>query len=97
MTQNLLKLNEGKTYIIYLSSSYNAKSLKTPGLQIGESCITPSGSVRDLGVIFDTFLYINDHVTMMCRAAYYHLKNIRSLKPFFNDGKSIVTTHLMSL
>ena len=36
MTQNLLKLNEGKSDIIYLSSSYNAKSLITPGLQIGE-------------------------------------------------------------
>ena len=40
MTQNMLKLNDSKTdYIIYLSSSFNVKSLKTPGLQIGESCI----------------------------------------------------------
>ena len=34
MIQNLLKLNNDKTYIIYLSSSRHAKSLKTPGLQI---------------------------------------------------------------
>ena len=48
MTQNLLKLNEGKTDTIYLSSSYNAKSQrKTQALQIGES-------VRDLGFNFAT-------------------------------------------
>ena len=70
MSHNLLKLNEGKTDIIYLSSSYNAKSLKTPGLHTGESCITPSGSVIDLGVIIDKFLDMNDHVTMVCRAAF---------------------------
>ena len=59
MTQNLLQLNDGKTDIIYPSSSYNAKSLQTPGLQIGELCITRSSSVRDIGVIFDQFLNMN--------------------------------------
>ena len=66
--------------IIYISSPYNAKSIKTPELQIGESCITPSGSVRDPGIIFDIFLDRIDHVTSVCRASYYHLKNIHSLK-----------------
>jgi len=69
MTQNLLKLNDDKTDIIYMASSYYVKSLKTPGLHIGESCITPSGSVKDLGVIFDKFLNMNDQVTSVCRAA----------------------------
>ena len=46
MTRHLLKLNDGKTDIIYMFSSCNAKSIKTLGLQIGESCITLSGSVR---------------------------------------------------
>ena len=77
MTQNLLKLYDGKTYIIYISSSCNAKSLKTAGLQIGESCMIPSGSVRDLGVM-------NDQVTSVCLAAYYHLKNIHSVKQFLS-------------
>ena len=92
-TQNLLKLNDGKTDIIYLSSSYNAKSPKTPGLQIGESCITPSGSVRDLGVIFDKFLYMNDHVTTVCHAAYYHPENNHSLKLFLSQEALVTVVH----
>jgi len=93
MTQNLLKLNDDKTDIIYMASSYYAKSLKTPGLHIGELCITPSCSVRDLGVIFDKFLNMNDHVTSVCRAAYYHLKNIRSLKPFLSQEALVTVVH----
>ncbi len=62
-------------------------------LQIGKSCITPSGSVRDLGVIFDKFLYMNDHVTTLCRAAYYHLRNIRSLKPFLSEETLVPVVH----
>ena len=52
----------------------------TPGLDIGESCINPSSTVRNLGVLFDK--YLSDQVTSVCKAAYYHLNNIRSLKPF---------------
>ena len=69
MTQNLLKLHDCKTDIIDLSSSYNAKSLKSPGLQIGESCITPTDSVKDLRISFNKFLDINDQVTKGGHAA----------------------------
>ena len=53
MTQNLLKPNDNKTNIIYLSSPRCVKSLETPVLHIGASSITPNGSVKDLGVISD--------------------------------------------
>ena len=51
MTQNLLKLNDNKTYIIYLVSPHYVKSLKTPASQMGTSSIAPNGSVENLGVI----------------------------------------------
>ena len=66
MTENLLNVNDGKTHIIYLSSSDHAKSIKTTGLLLGESCITPRGSVKELGFIVDKFLYVNDQVTSVC-------------------------------
>jgi len=56
MTQNLLKLNDNKTNILYLASSHCVKSLKTPALQMGASSITPNGSVKHLGVIFTNIL-----------------------------------------
>ena len=43
---NLLKLNDIKTNILYLTSPHCVKSLKTPELQMGASSITPNGSVK---------------------------------------------------
>ena len=53
MNQNLLELNDNKTYIIYMASPYCIKSLITPELHVGDICITSSDSVKYVGIIFD--------------------------------------------
>jgi len=93
MTQNLLKLNDNKTNIIYLASSHCVKSLNTPGLQMDASLITPNGSVKNLGVIFDQCINMNEHVTSVCQAAYCHLKNIHCLKTFLTQEALISVVH----
>ena len=76
-----------------MASPYYSRYLETPDLQIGESSISPTDLVRNLGVMFDKFINMNDHVTSVCRAAYYHLKNIRSLKPFLSQDALITVVH----
>jgi len=49
-----------------------------------------NGSVKNLGGIFDQCINMHKHVTSLCRAAYYHLKNIHYLKAFLTQ-KSLVT------
>ena len=93
MTQNLLKLNDNKTNILYLASPHCVKSLKTPALQMGASSITPNGSVKNLGVIFDQCINMHEHVTSVCRAAYYHLKNIHCLKAFLTQEALVTVVH----
>ena len=94
MTQNLLKLNENKINIIYLASSHCIKSLKTPALQVGASSIIPNGPVQTLGVIFDQCINMYVHVTSVCRAAYYHLKNIHYLKAFLTQEALVTVVHV---
>ena len=43
MTQNLLKRNDNKTNITYLTSLHCVKSVKTPALQMDASSITRNG------------------------------------------------------
>jgi len=74
MTQNLLKLNDNKTNIIYLASPYCVKFRKTPILQMSPSSITPNGSITNLGVIFDQYFNMHENFISVCRAAYYHLR-----------------------
>ena len=94
MNQNLLKLNDNKTDMIYIASPYCIESLITPELHVGETCITSSSdSVKNLGIIFDKCVNMTDHVSSVCRASYYHLKNIRSLKPFLSEEALVTVVH----
>ena len=88
MTQNLLKLNDNKTNIIFLASPHCVKFLKTPALQMGESLITPN-----LGITFDQCIKMHEHVTSISRAAYYHLKKIHCLKASLTQEAFVTVVH----
>jgi len=60
---------------------------------MGASSITPNGSVKNLEVIFDQCINMHEHVTSVCRAAYYHLKNIRRLKTFLTQESLVTVVH----
>ena len=45
-------------------------------VNVGESQITQSSKVRDLGVIFDQFLNFDDHITAICRSTHFHIINM---------------------
>ena len=47
-----------------MASSYYSRSVITPHLQIVESSIRPTDLVRYLGIMFDKFINMNDHVTL---------------------------------
>jgi len=94
MIQNILKLNNTKTNIIYLASPHCVNSLKTPALQMGGSSITPNGSVTNLGVIFDQCINMHEHVTSVCRVAYYCVKNINRLKAFSTQETPVALVHV---
>ena len=45
-------------------------------VNVGESMITQSSKVRDLGVIFDQVLNYDDHITAICRSTHFHIRNM---------------------
>ncbi len=75
-----LQLNLAKTELLVVPA--------TPALQhdftikLGSSTITPSSSVRNLGVIFDDQLTFKDHIAKTARSCRFALHNIRKIRPF---------------
>ena len=55
--------------------------------------ITLNGSVRNLVIIFDQCINMYELVTSVCRAAYYHLKNIHCLKAFLTKEALVTVVH----
>ena len=76
MITNKLKINDSKTEFIVFRSPQLRCDLSGLSVNVGESQITQSLKVRDLGVTFDQFLNFDDHITAICRSTYFHIRNI---------------------
>ncbi len=52
---------------------------------LGSSTITPSASIRNLGVIFDDQLTFKEHIAKTARSCRFALHNIRKIRPFLTE------------
>ncbi len=83
MKEHHLQLNLAKTELLVFPA--------TPTLhhdfkiQLGSSTITPSASVRNLGVIFDDQLTFKEHIVKTARSCMFALHNIRKIRPFLTE------------
>ena len=80
MTCNKLKLNDDKTEVIYISSRYYQKILKPARFSVDEVIIEPSHAVRNIGVIFDNIMSMENQVTAICQSTHFHLRNIGRIR-----------------
>ena len=80
MITNKLKINDLKTEFIVFRSTQLKCDLSGLSVNVGESMITQSSKVRDLGVIFDQFLNFDDHITAICRSTHFHIRNIGKIR-----------------
>jgi len=55
--------------------------------------IIPYGSVKNIEVILYQCINMYEHVASVCRAAYYHLKNIHCLKAFITQEALVTVVH----
>ena len=94
MTQNKLKLNDGKTEAMIISSSKMFKKISYPSsMTIGSASIPFATSVKNLGVTLDCHLEMDVHIRAVVSAAYYELRRIASIRRFLTTE---ATTTLVS-
>ena len=66
MITNKLKINDSETEFIVFRSPQLRCDFSGLSVNVGESQITHSLKVRDIGVTFDQFLNFDDHITAIC-------------------------------
>ena len=84
MVQNKLQLNEGKTEALVVATSSSDKDLPT-SIQIGSSVVPFVKSVRNLGVILDWRLSMEEHINNVCQMAYWELRRISSIRQYLTE------------
>ncbi len=83
MKEHHLQLNLAKTEFLVFPVTPTLQHNFT--IQLGSSTITPSASVRNLGVIFDDQLTFKEHIAKTARSCRFALHNIRKIRPFLTE------------
>ena len=78
-SMNRLRLNPAKTQVIWLGSKQLVDKVDIVDVPVMSTTVRTADSARDLGVILDSYLTMAPHVSTVCRAAYYQLRQLRPL------------------
>jgi len=82
MNQNMLKLNTDETGVMLFASQTHAKQLESVSLRMGDSVIQSTFKVKNLGATFTPSMDMEQHVNLVCRSAYFQLRNIGRIRPY---------------
>ena len=94
-TVNKLRLNDSKTEVLLLGPNVQRNRLFLDSLMVGDSeiCVPITGSIRNLGAYFDSDLSMNAHVTKVCQAIHFHLRNIGKVRKYLDFDTTTILVH----
>ncbi len=97
MTSNFLLLNSDKTEILLIGPKNSTQNLLDYNLQL-DGCNVTSSTVKNLGVILDTNLSFENHISNVTKTAFFHLRNIAKLRNMLSvsDAEKLVHAFMTS-
>ncbi len=97
MTSNFLLLNSDKTEILLIVPKNSTQNLLDYNLQL-DVCPVPSSTVKNLGVILDSNLSFENHISNITKTAFFHLRNIAKLRNMLSvsDAEKLVHAFMTS-
>ena len=85
-TANMLKLNDNKTELMFVSSKRTKHLHNLPtSITIGNAQIPFKQSVKNLGFTLDCHLTMNAHVTNIAQTRHFELRHLASIRRFLTS------------
>ncbi|KAJ8346891.1 hypothetical protein SKAU_G00282920 [Synaphobranchus kaupii] len=95
MDNHHLKLNPGKTELIYIPAlTFPPLNLS---ISLGDTPLTPTPCARNLGVVIDNWLSLSENIAVVTRACRFFLYNIRIIRPFLTTHSTQLLVQAMVL
>ncbi len=97
MTNNFLLLNSDKTEILLIGPKNSTQNILDHNLQL-DGCTVTSSTVKNLGVILDSNLSSENHISHVTKTAFFHLRNIAKLRNILtvSDAKKLFRAFMTS-
>ncbi len=93
MINNFLLLNSDKTDILLIGPKNSTQNLLDHNLQL-DGCTVTSSTVKNLGVILDSNLSFENHISHVTKTAFFHLRNIAKLRNMLSVSDAFMTSRL---
>ncbi len=91
MTNNFILLNSDKTEILLIGPKNSTQNIMDNNLQLN-GCTVTSSTVKNLGVILESKLSFENHISHVTKTAFFHLRNIAKLRNMLSvsDAEKLV-------
>ena len=98
MNANKLKMNNDKTEIMAIGTEPKIRSIGAAEVSLSDQRISLSSNVRDLGVILDSTLSMEQAVSHVRQTCFLELRKIAYVRPFLSENatKTLVTALVTS-
>ena len=74
------------TEFFIAASPHNMNRLSDINFQIGSEVITPSPTIKNLGITIDSAMTMSDHVTSLCKSVNFLLWNLARIRRFIDHN-----------
>ena len=93
MNRNKLKINEDKTEFLIAGTSRQYAKVLFDYLSVSGTILPSGPDVKNLGVITDEELTLNNHITYICKSCYHYLRNTRTVRPYLTTSSAKTIVH----
>lgn len=87
---NKLKLN--KTELLTIASQFGPKP-QLSSLNVCGDQISPSVSVRNVGVVFDSHMKFERQVSSICKVSFFHIRNLSRIRKYLSVENTKLLVH----
>ena len=93
MIKDKLCLNDSKTEFIIIGTKQQLAKVNIDSLCVGDTSIVPVTSVKNLGFWFNEHVSMVTHINKLCKAASFHLYNIRRIRKYLTSEATQSLVH----
>ena len=92
MSSSKLKLHSDKTELLLIASRFRPRP-HFPPLNICGDQIRASVSARNIGVIFDSYMNFECQVSSVCKASFFHIRNVSRIRKYLSMESTKILVH----
>ena len=89
LTLNRLSVNPNKTEYLLIGTQQQRSKITDSSLSFHGTALVPVSSARNLGVVFESDLSFDQHISNVCRSSFYHIRQLRQIRPSLDLNSSI--------